>query len=79
MTLVDIGGDDIAYVYGQMKNAGKMGDPAERLLGAIVLRAVMDWYDPKYRQEVEEFFQSGLASWLDVDWMKTIRTIGGRT
>ena len=61
MTVVNIGNKDIEYVYGQMKNASRMDEPAERLLGAIILR----------------FCQNGLASWLDVDWVKLIRTIGG--
>ena len=77
MTVVNIGNKDIEYVYGQMKNASRMDEPAERLLGAIILRAVMDYFDPDCREDVESFFQNGLASWLDVDWLKLIRTIGG--
>lgn len=69
----------IECVYQRIKNASQMDDPVERLLGAVILRAVMDYFNPNYRQDVEQFFQVGLGSWLDVDWIKTIQMIGDRT
>jgi len=35
----------------------------ERLLGAIMLRAIQDWDNPKYQADVEDFVLSG---WFDI-------------
>jgi hypothetical protein len=43
----------------------------ERLIGAILLKAIDDWEDPQRRPDVEEFLESAwfneLAETLDLD------------
>jgi hypothetical protein len=43
----------------------------ERLIGAILLKAVEDWQDPKQRPEIEEFLESDwfpvLAESIELD------------
>lgn len=62
-----------------MKKASKTDDPAERLLCAVILRAVVDYSNPLYRTDVERFFQNGFVSGFDINWIKEIQTIGGKT
>lgn len=39
----------------------------ERLIGAILLKAIEDWEDPKKRPEIEEFLES--------DWFTTLAEV----
>jgi hypothetical protein len=39
----------------------------ERLTGAILLKAIEDWKDPKKRPEIEEFLES--------DWFNTLAEV----
>jgi len=39
----------------------------ERLTGAILLKAIEDWDDPKHRSEIEEFLES--------DWFNALAEV----